>query len=168
MLSCHNLIEFFDEKKIAVLRRRAQEAEGITLLYGVGASLIAKGDVLRLRGPGPLGDPAALPLGRDRQLLRAQRGEETLRKVKRGYFIDWRVSDRHKRAVMPGVDYLLETNKRDKPVMMRGEDFRAALALVAQRPFRVAPYFDPGVWGGQVDEEGLRPGPCAEELRLEL
>ena len=149
VLSCHNLIEFFDEKKIAVLRRRAQEAEGITLLYGVGASLIAKGDVLVYADLARWEIQLRYRSGEIGNYCAHNEGEETLRKVKRGYFIDWRVSDRHKRAVMPGVDYLLETNKRDKPVMMRGEDFRAALALVAQRPFRVAPYFDPGVWGGQ-------------------
>ena len=149
VLSCHNLIEFFDEKKIAVLRRRAQEAEGITLLYGVGASLIAKGDVLVYADLARWEIQLRYRSGEIGNYCAHNEGEETLRKVKRGYFVDWRVSDRHKRAVMPEVDYLLETNKRDKPVMMRGEDFRAALALVAQRPFRVAPYFDPGVWGGQ-------------------
>ena len=129
--------------------RSDEEAEGITLLYGVGASLIAKGDVLVYADLARWEIQLRYRSGEIGNYCAHNEGEETLRKVKRGYFIDWRVSDRHKRAVMPEVDYLLETNKRDKPVMMRGEDFRAALALVAQRPFRVAPYFDPGVWGGQ-------------------
>ena len=149
VLSCHNLNEFFDDKKVAVLRRRAQEAEGITLLYGVGAALIAKGDLLVYADLARWEIQLRYRSGEIGNYCAHNEGEETLRKVKRGFFIDWRVSDRHKRAVMPDVDYILDTNKRDRPVMMKGADFRAALALVTKRPFRVAPYFDPGVWGGQ-------------------
>ena len=46
VLSCHRIEEFFDESRLAVLRRRVQEAKGLTLVYGGGASLVTPGDVL--------------------------------------------------------------------------------------------------------------------------
>ena len=149
VLSCHDLPEFFDEKKLAVLRRRAAEAEGLTLVYGVGAALAGEADVLVYADLARWEIQLRYRSGEIGNYCAHNEGEETLRKVKRGYFIDWRVSDRHKRALMPKVDYLLETNTRDRPVMMRQADFLDALRQTAQRPFRVAPYFDPGVWGGQ-------------------
>lgn len=149
VLSCHKIEEFFDENKLAVLRRRAEEGKGLRLVYGTGASLVTRGDVTvyadlarweiqqRYRS-GELGNWCA-----------DNRGEETLRKYKRGYFVDWRVNDRHKHALLPELDFVMETNTRDHPVMIAARDAQAAYAMTACRPFRVVPYFDPGVWGGQ-------------------
>ena len=86
-------------------------------------------------------------------------GEDSLRKVKRGYFIEWRLADRLKAELLGRVDYLLDTNRAGAPVMVTGDAFRAGLAAVVRRPFRLVPYFDPGVWGGQWMKErcGLDP-----------
>ena len=35
VLSCHKIEEFFDEKKLEVLRRRAEGGKGLMLVYGV-------------------------------------------------------------------------------------------------------------------------------------
>ena len=149
VLSCHKIEEFFDENKLAVLRRRVEGGKRLRLVYGTGAALVTRGDVTvyadlarweiqqRYRS-GELGNWCA-----------DNRGEETLRKYKRGYFVDWRVNDRHKHALLPELDFVLETNTRDHPVMIAAKDAQAAYAMTARRPFRVVPYFDPGVWGGQ-------------------
>ncbi|MCG7413073.1 class I mannose-6-phosphate isomerase [Microbacterium aurum] len=85
-------------------------------------------------------------------------GEDNLRKYKRGFFVDWRVADRHKRTFFDDVDFVLDGNAvapaeqhADAPEagMITGAAFRGALAAAARRPFRVVPFFDPGVWGGQ-------------------
>ncbi len=72
-----------------------------------------------------------------------------LEKYKRGFFIEWRIADRHKLAVMEGIDYLIDVTIAEEPKMIPGTLFRASLEEVAQKPFRMQPYFDPGVWGGQ-------------------
>lgn len=122
------------------------------VVYGVGASLIA--DQV---------EPAKralvyCDLARWEIQLRYRRGacnflqhnsdEDPLRKFKRGYFIDWRIADRHKRELMDSIDYLLDTNVSGNPRLVTGDAFRAGLAAVVRRPFRLVPYFDPGVWGG--------------------
>ncbi|MFE6996181.1 class I mannose-6-phosphate isomerase [Microbacterium sp. NPDC057659] len=85
-------------------------------------------------------------------------GEDNLRKYKRGFFVDWRVADRHKRTLFDSLDFVLDGNAiapaEQHPDaadagMITGIAFRQALRDAAARPFRVVPFFDPGVWGGQ-------------------
>lgn len=85
-------------------------------------------------------------------------GEDTLRKYKRGFFVEWRVADRHKRSFFDVLDFVVDGNAiapaephPDSPDagMITGDAFRTALKDAASRPFRVVPFFDPGVWGGQ-------------------
>jgi mannose-6-phosphate isomerase class I len=76
--------------------------------------------------------------------------EDPIRKVKRGFFVEWRVADRHKRAIFDRIDYVLDSNSSVRDAkLISAATFRAGLALAARRPFRVVPFFDPGVWGGQ-------------------
>ena len=57
------------------------------------------------------------------------------------------------------VDYFLDSNVRSMPKLVTGDAIRDGLRAVAQGPFRLVPYFDPGVWGGQWMKEicGLDP-----------
>ncbi len=74
-------------------------------------------------------------------------------KYKCGFFAEWRAADRLKRSLLSKLDYLLDTNLPGQPKMIAGDTLRRALHDVAQRPFRVVPYFDPGPWGGHWMEE---------------
>ena len=146
----HGTIEnFFDEKKLSVLRRRVIEAKGMVLVYGCGAALAGRGDVLVYADLARWEIQQRYRSGEIGNFIAGNEQEETLRKYKRGYFIDWRVHDKHKHALLPATDYVMETNTREKPVMIKAEDLRQIYADITRRPFRVAPYFDPGVWGGQ-------------------
>lgn len=77
------------------------------------------------------------------------RGDRAAAKYKRAFFVDWRVADRVKKQLLSRFDLLLDTNDRSTPKLISGELFRRGLRLASQRPFRVAPLFDPGPWGGQ-------------------
>src|SRR5579864_6391288 len=47
VLSCHELEEFFDAERLRAAReQKAQTSEGLILIYGVGADLVARGDLL--------------------------------------------------------------------------------------------------------------------------
>jgi mannose-6-phosphate isomerase class I len=76
--------------------------------------------------------------------------EDILRKFKRGYFVEWRIADRHKQTLFPIMAYVLDTNMSTvEPKLITAATFRAGLAATVVAPFRVVPFFDPGVWGGQ-------------------
>ena len=47
VLSCHQLAEFFDQDRLDGARQLAAEwSQGLLVIYGVGAALVSRGDVL--------------------------------------------------------------------------------------------------------------------------
>ena len=153
VLSVRTIEEFFDMKKIEELRTEIKAAsEGLVVVYGIGAGLI-EGDIL------VYADMARWEIQqrfRRKELDNWGVGnfdEDVLKKYKRAFFIEWRVLDRHKRELFGKMDYLLDTNIKNNPKMISGDAFRAALAQAVNQPFRLVPFFDPGVWGGQWMKE---------------
>ena len=69
-----------------------------------------------------------------------------LEKYKRGYFAEWRWADKVKNQLLPTMDFYLDMTSQTG--MVEGAAYRTALNAVSGRPFRMVPYFDPGVWGG--------------------
>lgn len=67
---------------------------------------------------------------------------------RRAFFVDWRVGDAVKYALLPDADFVVEANG-PVPRMIAGDTYHRALDAVAARPFRVVPFFDAGPWGGQ-------------------
>ncbi|WP_425148625.1 class I mannose-6-phosphate isomerase [Deinococcus sp.] len=149
VMSPHALQEFCDPHKLAALQARLSQRERPTLVYGWGAALAAPAPTLL----------ALADLARWEIQLRLRGGlgnwhvsnasEDILRKYKRGFFVEWRVADRHKLALSPRMDYYMETNTAGQPVLTTRQTYETSLNTAAARPFRVVPFFDPGVWGGQ-------------------
>jgi hypothetical protein len=52
-------------------------------------------------------------------------------------------------ALFEAAHFFLDTTRPGDPKLVAGGAMRAALEGVTRRPFRVVPFFDPGVWGGQ-------------------
>ena len=151
------LEDFIDPVALEAARKKVPSS-GRTLVYGVGAGLVAEGDTLvycdLARWEIELRYRAGMPNFRAHN-----EGEDPLRKIKRGYFIEWRVADKRKMEVFERVDYFLDSNVKGLPKLATGDSVRDGLRGVAHRPFRLVPYFDPGVWGGQWMKEvcGLDP-----------
>ena len=147
-MTARNLIDFFDAEKLrAASAQAAAQETGPVLIYGVGATLVHPGDVTLL-----------CDITRWEIQLRYRRGMDNWRtakrnlsnreKFKRGYFAEWRWADRIKDDILPTLDYYLDMTAEGAAAMVSGEAYRSALEQVARQPFRMAPYFDPGVWGG--------------------
>ena len=75
--------------------------------------------------------------------------EDPLRKYKRAYFLEWVIHDSFIRSLQNKVDYLIEWNQRDHPKMIAYHVFVKHLKSLSKKPFRMVPFFDAGVWGGQ-------------------
>ena len=153
--------DFVDETQRAYYEEKVKECTGVCLVYGVGAGLITKGDIL-----------VYADIARWEIQLRYRKGmpnfkchnekEDVLRKYKRGFFIEWRIADRHKKELYDDIGFYLDTNKENDPKMVSGEAFREGLKQISKRPFRLVPYFDPGVWGGQWMKEVCNLDPKEE------
>ncbi|HDO1376868.1 TPA: class I mannose-6-phosphate isomerase [Aeromonas veronii] len=163
VMAPHKMVEFFDPAALAHLQRQVAEiTKGLVVVMGSGASLVTQGDVRVY---------ADLARWEIQQRLRRKdignwgadnMDEDILRRYKRAFFIEWRVFDRHKVAQLPTIDFLLDTNIKGKPTLVTGVALHAALHQAARQPFRVVPFFDPGVWGGQWMKQvcDLDPAPA--------
>jgi mannose-6-phosphate isomerase class I len=159
------LDEYFDPYKIEESRRQiAANSEGLLFIIGVGAALI----------PPPQERFLLLYFDMERWeiQLRYRRGmanwksgnhdASILLKYKRGYFIEWRLADKHKKSIWDRIDYYVDTNAASRAAMITKKALDRALAWIVRRPFRMVPYFDPGVWGGQWMKENFELDPDAE------
>ena len=142
------LEEFMDADALAEARRRVAEASGLVVISGFGAALVHPGDLLvycdATRWEIQLRYRAGMP-----NYCCDNAGEDVLRKIKRGYFVEWRLADRRKADLLGRADYVVDTVDELSPRAVTGEALADALDLAVRRPFRTVPYFDPGVWGGQ-------------------
>jgi len=142
------LTDFVDQQKLKRVRARLSLFKGLRIVYGVGASLVEKADLL-----------VYLDLPRWEIQLRLRAGaknflsengdEDPLRKFKRGFFVEWRLADKHKMQIFDQIDFFIDTTKENQPKLIDRFSLDKALQHTSQRPFRTVPYFDPGVWGGQ-------------------
>lgn len=144
--------DFLDKDQLEQARQEVKKAKGRVILYGFGASFVSKGDFL-----------VYLDMPRWEITLRYRKNlpnynctnyeEDALRKIKRSFFIEWRVADKHKRTIFEDIDFFIDTTKENEMKMVSGEAVRSGLRQTARKPFRTVPYFDPGIWGGQWMKE---------------
>jgi len=160
---------FYDAGRLDAVAADVTSDDRPTVLLGWGADLVAR----RLDAPYAL---VLADMARWELQLRQRTGatnwraenpdEDRLRKYKRGFFVEWRVADRHKRTMFDRLDFVLDANAIGPAEpsarvagMITGDAFRTAIANAAHAPFRVVPFFDPGSWGGQwmKNKLGLDP-----------
>ena len=142
------LTDFVNPIKVSYLRDKIKGTNGKVAVYGFGASLLADEGLCIFAD-----------LSRWEIQLRYRAGmscyftddpdEDILRKFKQGYFLEWRIADKWKMPLMDKMRYFIDANRDDDYVMIRKDLFDEALQKEVSCPFRVVPYFDPGVWGGQ-------------------
>jgi mannose-6-phosphate isomerase class I len=146
--------DFLDEHKVAKKREELQQAKGLMLVIGVGASLIAETpDLLVYCDLARWEIQQRQRAGEIANLGLTNIAERSALKYKRAFFVDWRAADRLKKALLPRIDFLLDTNDRKIPKMIPGRDLLRGLQTASAQPFRVVPFFDPGPWGGQWMKE---------------
>lgn len=152
--------DFLDSDKLANAQKQIAAAEGLTVVYGHAAALVApEADCL-----------VYVDMARWEIQMRSRRheinglgvensAEGPSFQYKRGYFVDWNVCDRLKKQILHKVDYWMDTHTPGQPKMITGELLRDGLTKTAHKPFRVVPFFDPAPWGGQWMKEvcGLNP-----------
>ena len=158
--------DFIDLRKLDYFRAKIEGTGGKIAVYGFGASLLSGS---RICGSDRCGNDRNSGRGYELSIyvdvsrweiqLRYRAGmpnyfsdnpgEDILKKFKQGYFLEWRIADKWKMACMDRMEYYIDANRDNDLIMIRKDLFEEALRKEASEPFRVVPYFDPGVWGGQ-------------------
>ena len=156
------LSDFADPERKKVLEEKIRSAQGKTVVWGFGASLLCA-DLLREKSREEDGKRKALLICLDitrweiqlrfrdgmPNALRDNPREDILKKYKQGYFLEWRLADRIKTECFGRMDYYLDCSRDGDFVMITAGLFDRLLDEEVSGPFRLVPYFDPGVWGGQ-------------------
>ncbi len=146
--------DLLDQEKLRNKQREIGRAQGVVIVCGPGASLVAPDAGLLVYA-----DMARWEIQlRMKQHLVCNLGlnnadEGFSEQYKRGFFVDWRICDKLKKELSAKVDYWLDTNKAGEPKMMDSGTFSRCMDAAASQPFRVVPFFDPGPWGGQWMKE---------------
>ena len=148
VFSVGDITEFFNNDDVIRLREEIDHTDGVTVIYGVGASIIHCGDILIYGN-----------IARQEIKDRYRKGldnwgaenydEEPLKKDKRGTFLEWRMMDKHKRSLFDKLDYMIDFNIPMKPVLISADGYRNAIIQVSKRPFSPVPIFIKSIWGGK-------------------
>ncbi|HEX4348790.1 MAG TPA: mannose-6-phosphate isomerase [Verrucomicrobiae bacterium] len=149
-----SLVNFFNAEPLWRFRRIIDDLkEGLVLIVGCGASLIAWGHVLvyadlaRRTAQERLHRNETGNLGANNLTVAANL------KYKRAFFVDWRVADRWKRPLINRWDYVLDTNAPAEPKLADAGDVRSGMREAVTRPFRLVPVFGLAPWGGRRSKE---------------
>ncbi|MFE0106665.1 class I mannose-6-phosphate isomerase [Streptomyces sp. NPDC059009] len=144
-LADNPLSDLFEE-----LPRPPRPTEGLLLLYGPGAALLPHDHLWYADLPKRHAE-AAVAKGSGRNLgLPGERGE-----LRRLFYVDWPLLDRHRDALAPRLDAWLDVQEPGRPVHLDGNGLRDTLAGLARRPVRTRPYFNSTPWGGHWAEREL-------------
>ncbi|MFC7303514.1 class I mannose-6-phosphate isomerase [Streptomyces monticola] len=135
--------------------------EGVLLVYGPGASLV-RHDLLWYADVPKRYAESAVAAGHGTNLgLPGEPG--TLRRL---FYLDWPMLDRHRDALAPRVDGWLDMQHPGHPVHLDGDGLRATCAALARRPVRTRPYFNSTPWGGHWAQRELGFDPTARNTAL--
>ena len=136
------------EEMQAYVKGLVQNGERV-IVYGVGAALVA----------GEAADVVYFDMPRWEIQCRFKEGmpnwktdngdEDKLKKFKQGFFVEWRMADRHKRVLLDRIQWAADTVIAGRPKIVSGDGFRQGLKQLSREPFRLVPYYAPEVWGGQ-------------------
>jgi len=141
-----NLIDFFDKKKLKTIPLK--DDSDFQIIYGTGASLFSEKGILiyfdipknelqyRMRAGSISNFGFKLP-------------KDPKQMYKHFYFVDWVVLNKEKKKLLPKIDIIVDQQRPGNPVWMHGKGMRKTLDSMSRNFFRVRPWFEPGVWGGQ-------------------
>lgn len=141
-----SLVDFFDGDRLKSLIYNGS-AEKI-VVYGCGAALCSStAPIVYIDLPKNI-IQKRMRAGLVRN-LGAQRLQDNKQTYKRFYFVDWVVLNKHKKALLPHISIMADQQESDTISWMYGDALRKTLKQMSQSFFRVRPWFEPGVWGGQ-------------------
>ena len=147
--------EYFEPQKVEAARTKIKSVtEGVVVIYGTGASFLYKDIDLLIYADMPRWEiQLRMRRGEVDNLGIRNRPASFADKYRQGFFVDWRVCDRIKKATFEQWNFLLDTTAKENPKLVTADALKKGLAQTVLQPFRVVPFFDPGPWGGQWMKE---------------
>lgn len=149
-----SMIDFLSVEKLNAIKDKINKTSGLIVVYGHGASLVAPdADILVFADMARWEIQQRIRQDKVNNIGLNNCKEKPSEQYKRGFFVDWRICDKLKKDLYSKIDYWLDTNKKGEPKMINSGTFIKCMDTTVSQPFRVAPFFDPGPWGGQWMKE---------------
>lgn len=144
------MADFFDTDQLKQVREQIRSiTSGTIVVCGEGAALFTDPDLLLYADLARWEIQKRMKRGIVGNFGMNNTDDQFALKYKQGYFLDWRVFDRHKLLFFDKIDFFIDACKEDEPKMVNAQLYHQGLDKAVRRPFRVVPFFDPGPWGGQ-------------------
>jgi len=147
------LADFFDVHQLGQMA--ASSNADLTIVYVSGAALVPLDDAFVVYVDVPKNEIQFRSRAGSITNLGVSQPDDAKKMYKRFYFVDWVALNQHKADLLPRVDLMVDEQRPDLPVMMPGDALRDGLARMSRNYFRVRPWFEPGVWGGQWIKEKI-------------
>lgn len=147
-----DLIDFFDIQKLKQID--LDPDFDVNIIYGTGAYLAGKKGLLMY-----------FDMPKNELQFRARAGSicnlgvkspaDIKSMYKRFYFVDWIVLNRHKQKILPEIEIIADTQRSGEVNWAFAQHIRQGLHAMSRSCFRVRPWFEPGVWGGNWIRENI-------------
>lgn len=152
--------DYFDPQKLLAIQHSISLiVEGAVLVYGIGASLVWKPDLLIYADMSHWEIQQRLRRGDIGNIGLQNAGAAFDQKYEIAFFNDWQVCDQLKRGLLHRCDYFLETNNWAKPKLATGAIVRRGLEQATRQPIKMAPFFDPELWDHPSEQNGQSSPP---------
>ncbi len=146
--------DFFDKEKVKTAKQSIEGSREKLLVIGPGALLIAPDSDIKVYADIARWEiQLRMRKNKVNGLGISNKDESISLQYKRGFFVDWRVCDKHKKKWFLQCDYFLDTKKAGNPKLVEMSTIKKGLDQTVNQPFSFVPYFDPGPWGGHWLEE---------------
>ena len=164
VMSHHQLKDFVNKKQLEKTKQRIENQTGVSVVYGVGASLVEHQDLIIYIDLPRREVQKRYQSGKYDNWNTDNAGEDPQRMEKQGYFFEWNLADNHKRNLFASIDYIMDVVDESVPKMMSFQEYYNAMKEVASQPFSLVPYFAPGIWGGHWMQEEFSVGQDEKNL----
>jgi mannose-6-phosphate isomerase class I len=144
--------DYFDTVKIANVK--FSNSADINIVYGTGSSQ-SQVDGCLVYFDLPKNELQFRMRGNTITNLGFSNAKDPKQMYKHFYFVDWIVLNEVKKSLLPDISIIVDQQRPGVPAWTAGDVLRNSLSNLSTSYFRVRPWFEPGVWGGQWIKERI-------------